>query len=113
MTKELSIVLVGLFALATLAFTAYMPLAEAGLLNDPQKISDAVKTWATVLHMPTDVSALQAPVASFIAGVQKDPNCQYYVYALFLGLAMVCASIAINVVGREDAEEKTILPVKK
>jgi hypothetical protein len=32
---------------------------------------------------------------------------------LFMGLAMVAAAIAIVIVGREEAEEKTVLPVKK
>ena len=37
----------------------------------------------------------------------------YEVYSVFLALAMVFAAIAINAVGRTEAEEKTILPLKK
>jgi len=44
-------------------------------------------------------------------GAQK--NFGDYAYALFMGMAMVASAIAIVIVGREDAEEKTIIPVKK
>ncbi len=36
-----------------------------------------------------------------------------YTYALVMGVAMILASIAIMFVGKEDAEEKLIIPVKK
>lgn len=43
----------------------------------------------------------------------KDPNYPYYAYGLFLGLAMFFASIAILAIGRYEAEEVTVIPVKK
>lgn len=36
-----------------------------------------------------------------------------YGYILFMGVALVLAGIGIMIIGREDAEEKTVLPVKK
>lgn len=36
-----------------------------------------------------------------------------YAYALFMFAALIMAAIAIVLIGREDAEEKTILPLKK
>ena len=36
-----------------------------------------------------------------------------YGYILFMGLALTVAGIGIMVIGKEDAEEKTVLPVKK
>ncbi len=36
-----------------------------------------------------------------------------YGYILFMGVALVVAGIGIMIIGREDAEEKTVLPVKK
>jgi hypothetical protein len=36
-----------------------------------------------------------------------------YAYSLVMGLAMVAAAIGIAAIGREEAEEKTVLPVKK
>lgn len=52
-------------------------------------------------------------VADIVHLVQTNKNYCYYAYALFLGLAMFAASIAIQAVGRYDSEEKTIVPVKK
>ena len=43
----------------------------------------------------------------------KDPNYPYYAYGLFLGVAMFLASIAILAIGRYEAEEVTVIPVKK
>lgn len=42
-----------------------------------------------------------------------DKNFVYNAYALFLGLALFVAAIAIQAMGRWGAEEKTILPAKK
>jgi len=36
-----------------------------------------------------------------------------YGYILFMGVALTIAGIAIMIIGKEDAEEKTVLPVKK
>ena len=36
-----------------------------------------------------------------------------YSYALVMGGAMVAAALAIMLIGKEEAEEKLILPVKK
>ena len=36
-----------------------------------------------------------------------------YGYILFMGLALTVAGIGIMIIGREDAEEKTVVPVKK
>lgn len=36
-----------------------------------------------------------------------------YGYILFMGVALIVAGIGIMVIGREDAEEKTVIPVKK
>ncbi len=42
----------------------------------------------------------------------KD-NFGNYAYALFMFAALILGAIAIVLIGREDAEEKTILPLKK
>jgi hypothetical protein len=36
-----------------------------------------------------------------------------YAYVLMMAIAMVLAAVAIIIVGRDDAEEKTLLPTKK
>lgn len=45
--------------------------------------------------------------------MQTDKNFVYNAYALFMGLALLCAAIAIQAMGRWGAELKTILPAKK
>lgn len=42
-----------------------------------------------------------------------DKNFVYNAYALFLGLALFAAAVAIQAMGRWGAEEKTIIPAKK
>lgn len=106
MNKGLSTALVFLFAVACLGLTALMPAAELGYLN-PTAPQDAAQQALASLE-----PARQA-VLDFAKHLHDDPNFQYYVYALFLGLAMTAASVAINLVGREEAEEKTVLPLKK
>ncbi len=46
-------------------------------------------------------------------GEAPGENKAYTMWAVFLSLAMLCAAIALNAVGRYDSEEKTVLPVKK
>lgn len=48
-----------------------------------------------------------------LMSTDKSRNFVYNAYALFLGLALFAGSVAIMVIGRWGAEEKTILPAKK
>ncbi len=41
-----------------------------------------------------------------------DPNYCYYAYALVLGIAMFLSSVAILAIGKYEAEEITVIPVK-
>ena len=102
MNTGLSVALIVLFGAACLFFSGLMPLAELGWLNAnaPQEAAQSL-------------APIREAVAGFAGELQKDKNFQYYIYGLFLGLAMTAAAIAINVIGREDAEEKTVLPLKK
>jgi hypothetical protein len=93
--SSLTWVLVGLFAFMCLVLTGFMPWAELGLPADGP------------------LGSLREPFLSAFAHVQGKQGSEYYVYATMLGLALIAAAIAINVVGRLDAEEKTILPLKK
>lgn len=88
-------ILVAIFAFLCLLATALMPWAELGL--------PAAGPFAS----------LRDPVLSMFQHVQELPGMEYYVYAVMLALAMIAAAIAIGVIGRLEAEEKTILPVKK
>ena len=52
---------------------------------------------------------MEHPMETGIPGEVRS----YVAYAVFLSLAMIFAAVAINAVGREDSEEKTIIPIKK
>jgi hypothetical protein len=53
------------------------------------------------------------PLKEFLSAQGAKANFGDYAYVMFMGLAMVAAAIAIVIVGREEAEEKTVLPLKK
>ncbi len=89
----MSIVVV-IFALLTLGAAVFMPWAELGLPPGP-------------------LEPVRQSLMGMFSGVQNSPNFNFYVYSLFLGLALIAAAIAHNLIGREDSEEKTVLPVKK
>jgi hypothetical protein len=123
MNKSLSLILIAIFGVGCLALTLFMPFTESGLIIAPEPNSVQAKQFAKC--MPVDFLAQVPGLAGLkdigdsvakmpaFAEMNKDPNAPYYLYAVFLGVAMMLASVAINVIGREDAEEKTVLPVKK
>ena len=113
MNKGLSIALVAVFALVSLSMTFFMPAAELGLINAADQIPQKARSAAESIGIMSLCQSAYDVVAPVLKGAPKDPNFKYYAYSLFLGLAMVAAAIGINVIGREDSEEKTVLPIKK
>lgn len=96
MSKFLPIILVAFFSLVCLSMALLMPWAELGF---PEPLPQLTKLRQAL--------AVQLPGAS-------DPQVfVYYVYSFFLGLALLSAAVGLWLEGREESEEKTILPVKK
>ena len=123
MNKPLTLILIAIFAFGCLALSVFMPFTESGLILAPEPNSIQAKQFAKCIPVELlakvpglsglkEVGDSVAKMPAF-AAMNKDPNAPYYLYSVFLAAAMIMASIAINVIGREDAEEKTILPVKK
>jgi hypothetical protein len=94
-----------------------MPWAELGM-------NGAFDNWPLWLRWTSEHTGIGLPTYSSAAGLatdwtsylQKngaDKNLGDYAYSLVIGLAMIAAAIGIAAVGREEAEEKTVLPVKK
>ncbi len=79
-------------------FTSLKPLGDWA----QKSISDAL---AAASHVDKDDQNAKGQSNPFLAGD--------YTYAMVMGLAMVLAALAIMFVGKEDAEEKLILPAKK
>lgn len=90
-------ILMALFALGCLALTVFMPWSELGL---------------PAQFLGIDLAPLKGFMNS-LPGAKEPVTSSYYVYSLFLGLALTAAAIAINAIGREDSEEVTVLPIKK
>ncbi len=117
MDKTVNIVLVVVGALACLAFTGLMPWAELGM-------SGALNRWPlwlrwinTNLGIPLpsydQVSGLATSWSQYLKGAGVQSGLGDYAYALVVGVAMTASAIGIAAIGREEAEEKTVIPVKK
>lgn len=117
------IVILGLGAVV-LGMSLLMAWSELGFTG---VFPDWLNDLMTRLHLK-DITAglfdtlqkgLGADITKFLsgAGVSVNPNSTAslgdYGYAIFMTIALTAAGIAIMVIGREDAEEKTVLPVKK
>lgn len=125
MSNDAKLVIVGVVALMVVAISlTLMPWAESGFGFEPQKlpewsqhIFDANGPFASL--KPLGDWAQQALTSKVDKGDLNKSNqidpilAGNYMYALAMGAAMTLAAIAIMYVGKEDAEEKTILPVKK
>ena len=113
-TKDriLPIILVAIFAVGCLGMTFLLPWAEYGLLSGQSSMSEFGKQLATTLGLTGLIDAVSGFTASTFPDLKSDANAAYYVYGFFLGLALISAAIGINVIGREDSEEKTVLPLK-
>jgi hypothetical protein len=96
MSKMLPILVVIVFSVVCLGMALLMPWAELGF----------------PASLPQLMQLREALMAKLPGG--SDPQVfVYYVYSLFLAAAMVSASVGLWLEGREESEEKTLLPVKK
>ena len=96
-----------------LGITFFMPLSELGLLNSPHNVPPESNTWLQFPGIPQLVGFGRSSLLDVAHGVQNDPNFQFYAYFFFLGMALIAASVALIIVGREEPQEKTVLPIKK
>lgn len=77
--------------------------------------------WIAWLMQPLGISAQfnqlsDGPgkeLTEFLTKAGAKSNFGDYGYALFMFVAMCAAAIAIMIIGREDSEEKTVIPAKK
>jgi hypothetical protein len=95
MNKFLPIVIVLIFSVLCLCMALLMPWAELGF----------------PASLPV-LAELRQVLASKLPGGEDPQVFVYYVYSLFLGVAMLSASVGLWLEGREESEEKTILPIK-
>jgi hypothetical protein len=94
-----------------------MPWAELGMNGS----FDNWPLWLrwTAEHTPirlpdyAAVSGLGADWTSYLQKNGAEGHLGDYAYSLVIGIALIGSAIGIAAIGREDAEEKTVLPVAK
>jgi hypothetical protein len=111
--RFLPVVLVLVFAAGCLGMTFMMPWAEYGVFTPNVNVgSDWGRDLAKNLHITDMLQPAMSFVNSNFAYLQGDVNAPFYIYGFFMAMALISAAIGIAVIGREDAEEKTVLPLK-
>lgn len=124
MANDAKLVVVAIVAVAVVGISLMlMPWSESGFGFDKQ----ALPAWSQNIWDNGPFSALK-PLGDWaqhtLSGhVDKDDESTKgvinpiaagnYTYALAMCIAMILAALAIMFVGKDDAEEKLILPVKK
>jgi hypothetical protein len=119
------LLLVAAFAGLTLIATVFMPAAElipaqvteikpiSG--DSPIRSKEIMDQFAELAKVGlTIVNKFGADVTTDLHKlVENNPNSPYFMYSFFLGAALISAAIAICAIGRLDAEEETVIPIKK
>lgn len=117
MDKTINIVLVVAGALACLAFTGLMPWAELGMNGTLSNYPLWLRWVNTHLGVPLpsydQVSGMATSWSQYLKGAGAESHFGDYAYGLVAGVAMIASAIGIAAIGREEAEEKTVIPVKK
>ncbi len=113
MTKDIKDLLI--FILAILCFSisiVMLPWSELGF-------NGQFPPWLAWALDPIGIAKLFDSIPGGKAIVEllthrgATDNFGAYAWALFMFAALIVAAIAIVLIGREDAEEKTVLPIKK
>jgi hypothetical protein len=113
------------FAASTFIMTVFMPAAELipAQVHEVKPISgDSPIRSKEIMQKFEELAKIGLKIAGKFDSVHaadlskliaEDPNYPYYLYSFFLGAALIASAIAICAVGRLDAEEETVIPVKK
>lgn len=103
-------------AAACLLLAFFLPWAEIGLPFGDKLPSVAIGPFLidlNAMHLNGWYDAAHGQLKDLPEKLKNDPNLKFYVYSFLLGVAMIAAAIGLNLIGREESEEKTVLPVKK
>jgi hypothetical protein len=126
-------IVIGILALACLVLSVvFQPWAEMGFGVDPNELATD-SLLGPPLHSLANwyqqfngiASSVQTQIKGKLdeeakeTGATPDPDWSKpviagnYTYGAVMAFAMFAAAVAIIVIGREDAEEKTVIPIKK
>lgn len=117
MGKTINLILVIAGAITCLTFTGLMPWAELGMNASYENWPQWLRWLSTNLGFSLPDYAGAAQLGAQWTEMLKKAGAEHrlgdYAYSLVMGIAMIGAAVGIAAIGREDAEEKTVLPVKK
>jgi hypothetical protein len=119
--KDIVIIILG--AACLLVSVLFMPVSEVGFGFDPKDLTtDSILAGPIKAMVDGPAGQAARPLGDWAkehlakhvdADDLKATLIGDYSYALVMGGAMVAAAIAIMLIGREEAEEKLVLPSKK
>jgi hypothetical protein len=126
-------IVIGILAIACLVLSVvFQPWAEMGFGVDPNELANDSLLAAPIHSLANwyqqfsgQAATLQGEIKGKLdeeakeTGATPDPDwgksaiAGNYTYVYVMAFAMFASAIAIIVIGREDAEEKTVIPIKK
>lgn len=117
MGKGLNTILAIAGGIACLLVTLNMPWAELGMNASVEHWPE----WLRWLHINAglplpdyaNMNGYATEWTEYLKKAGAENRFGDYAYSLLIGIAMVAAAIGMTAIGREDGEEKLVLPVKK
>jgi hypothetical protein len=108
------LLIIGLAGLCLLLSLFLLPWAELGFNGAFPPWLLGVMQWLGVVAL-FDWLGKEPFAIQIHEFLTKQGACNFgdYAYSLFLFAALVAAAVAIILIGREDSEEKLLLPAKK
>lgn len=107
-------VIIAVLALTCVVISMLMTYAEIGLSDSVQSFPwwlQGLAQYLVIFYKP--FIPIGKDLVNFLHSHGVKNNLGDYAYVVFLGVALLIASIAIGLIGREDACEKTVIPEKK
>jgi hypothetical protein len=118
--KSVTAIIVLAFAALTLGLVVFMPAAElmpAQVEKANPKPGDSPAHSQELMNVFKDIAEQGLGMLGHDPGialmVKSDPLFPYKMWSLFFAGALVASGVALNAIGREESEEKTVIPLKK
>ena len=109
------VLIIALAATCLIVSLLLQPWAELGFKGDFPAWISWLTGWIGLdkLFNALGDTGLAKSIQEYLSQQGARTNLGDYAYSLFLFVALIVASIAIILIGREESEEKLLLPVKK
>ena len=109
------VLIIVLAATCLMVSLVLQPWAELGFKGDFPAWISWLTGWLGIDKFFNELGSCQfaKDIQEFLSQQGAQANFGEYAYCLFLFVALIVAAIAIILIGREESEEKLLLPVKK